>query len=129
MDMDTGGMMAVVLWDDAEIREKVEEVWAKVFKASNAVLKHGKDYGFLAMEIIPSPNIHDMLNSLKIISYIINEFIDSATDLNVDYAQIRLMLNAKEQIARMERVALALKANNKGDYEIAIGLLESQASF
>lgn len=122
-----GANKVVVLWEDAEIRGKVEELWAKVFKASNAVLKHGKDYGFLGMEMIPSPNIHDMLNSLKIISFIINEFIDSATDLEVDYTEIRLMLNAKEQVARMERVALALKANNRDDFDVAIGLLESQA--
>lgn len=125
----TGEQKVEDLFDDALIKEKVIKVWSGVFEASSRVLTHANNYGFRGMVIIPSPNIHEMLISLQIFSSIIDIFIASAEKLNVDYEEIRLMLNAKEQITRMERVAAALKANNREDFDAALTSLEGQAAF
>lgn len=117
------------LFEDAAIKEKVLKVWGSVFQASSKVISHANNYGFLGMEIIPSPNIHEMLITLQIFSSIIDILITSAEKLDVDYDEIRLMLNAKEQITRMERLAAALKANNRDDFDRALASLEEQAAF
>jgi hypothetical protein len=122
--------MTIELFEDAAIRQKVSEVWGKVFDASSQVIKHANIFGFLGMGIIPSPNIHEMLVTLQIFSSIIDILITNADKLDIiGYEETRLMLNAKEQITRMERLAAALQANNKEDYELALVALEKQAAF
>jgi len=115
------------LFDEAEIKQKVFKVWETVFAASSKVISHANNFGFLGMEIIPSPNIHEMLAALQIFSSIIDILIVSAEDLEVSYDEVRLMLNAKEQLTRMERLATALKANNRSDFNLALQDLERQA--
>lgn len=117
------------LFDDAAIKQKVLEVWEKVFTASNKVISHANSYGFSGMDVVPSPNIHGMLVSLQIFSTILDILITNADKLEVEYEETRLMLNAKEQMIRMERLATALKANNRNDYELALAALEAQAVF
>lgn len=117
------------LFDDAEIKEKVVTVWTKVFEASNKVITHANHYGFLAMETVPKPNIHEMMVSLQILSAVLDILISNADKLDVAYESTRLMLNAKEQITRMERLATALKANNRADFDVALDALECQAVF
>ncbi len=114
---------------DAAIKVRVEQVWAKVFEASSKVLKHANNFGFSLMEIVPSPNIHEMLVQLQIFSSVIDILVNNAEKLNIDYDDTRLMLNAKEQITRMERIAAALKAENKKDFTEALEQLEKQAPF
>lgn len=124
-----GEQVIVELFADAEIKQKVEEVWAKVFEASNRVLKHANNFGFSMMEIVPSPNIHEMLTTLQIFSSVLDILINHADKLGIEYDETRLMLNAREQLTRMERVAFALKANNKEDFDLWLRELERQAVF
>lgn len=125
----TGEQQITELFEDAEIKQKVADVWAKVFDASNRVLRHANNFGFTLMEIVPSPNIHEMLATLQIFSSVIDILITHADRLGIEYDEIRLMINAKEQITRMERVAAALKANNRNDFNVALADLERQAAF
>ncbi len=46
-------------------------------------------------------------------------------EAGVDYAQLKSILNAKEQLTKMERVAVAINGNNKKDYESAILNIEN----
>ena len=124
-----GEQQIVELFQDAAIKQKVEEVWSKVFEASNKVLKHANNFGFTLMEIVPSPNIHEMLATLQIFSSVIDILLNHADKLGIDYDETRLMLNAREQLTRMERVAFALKANNKEDFDLSLEALEKQAVF
>lgn len=119
----------IELFDEQDIKLRVEKVWGKVFSASNKVISQAKNFGFSGIEIIPSPNIHDMLVRLQVFSAVIDILVTHAELFEVEYAETRLLLNAKEQITRMERVAAALKANNRADYIEAISTLESQACF
>lgn len=125
----SGDIPVIELFEDIVIKQRVAVVWEKVFAASNKVISHANNYGFLGMGIIPSPNIHEMLITLQIFSSIIDILITNADKLDVEYEETRLMLNAKEQITRMERLATALKANNRDDYEVALAALETQAAF
>ena len=47
----------------------------------------------------------------------------------LQYEENRLILNAREQITRMEMVAAALKANDRDGFDEAIKKLEAQAAF
>lgn len=125
----TGEADIAELFEDAAIKQKVAEVWTKVFEASNKVLKHANNFGFSLMDIVPSPNIHEMLAALQIFSSVIDILVANAEQLGIDYEEIRLMINAKEQLTRMERVATALKANKKVDFDVAVAELEKQATF
>jgi hypothetical protein len=118
----------VELFEDAKIKERVFSLWERVFSASNKVLMHAKNHGFNGMSE-PKPNIHEMMVQLQIFSAVLDILITNASNLDVDYDEIRLMLNAKEQITRMERIAAALQANNKEDFEFAVDDLERQAPF
>lgn len=117
------------LIDEHGVKEKVEEVWALVFKSSNTVLKQAKDYGFLGIERIPSPNIHQILVYLLVFDALIYILLTHCEKAEVPYAEVRQLLNAKSQLVVMGRVASALKANNREDFETAISDLRTQAPF
>ena len=116
------------LYDYSYIKERVDKIWALVFERSNAVLSQSKLYGFHCMQEIPDPNIHGMLVQLQVFSAVMDILITHGPDAGLEYDQTRLILNAKEQVTRMERVATALNANNREDYDIAITELERQAA-
>lgn len=109
---------------DATVKDKVTELWAKVFDASNKVLHQNKVYGFGGIEIAPSPNIHDMMVTLLVLGAVIDVLY---AKLDLEYEQERQLLNAKAQITTMERVASALKARNRQDYDAAVAALDKQA--
>jgi len=122
-------MNNIELFDDLLIKTRVEAVWNKVFESSNRVISQARSHGFLGMEIVPNPNIHMMLVSLQAFTALIDIIITNAEVFNVDYDATRLLINAKEQITRMEKVAAALKANNREDFDTAINEIERQAAF
>jgi hypothetical protein len=115
--------------NEAAVKERVERAWASVFKTSNAILYQAKYYGFYCMQEIPDPNIHAMLVKLQMFTALFDIIIAQEDVPGVEYEQTRLMLNAKEQLARMGRVAAALKANNREDFDKAILEVETQAAF
>jgi hypothetical protein len=116
----------VALLDDQAIAARVETIWAKVFQNSNTVLKHAKDYGFLGMELIPSPNIHQIMLHLTVFDALIDILLANQEVVDLGYEQARQLLNAKSQLVNMEKLASALKANNQVDYDAAIAALEGQ---
>lgn len=104
--------------------KRVEHVWATVFRASGKVLLDAKVYGFEELGKLPPPNIHDMVRSLKVLGAII-ELVDEAS---APYDQQRQLLNAKAQITNMEKVAAAVVAGCREDFEAALIALERQAA-
>ncbi|MDD2663399.1 MAG: hypothetical protein PHD19_06530 [Dechloromonas sp.] len=119
--------MAAVLIDDVAVRARVQKIWESVFEVSGKILVDEKRFGFLGMEIIPDPNIHQMLAVLRTIEEGLMSVLAEFDDLQYD--ETRLILNAREQISRMEVVALALKRNNRDLFDEAIERLERQAAF
>lgn len=115
-----------LLIDDAVIKARVNKVWEEVFLASSIVIVQAKKFGFLGMDIIPDPNIHQMLVTIRLLDDQIDTFVGHD---EIAYDEERLMLNAKKQLTKMELVATALKANNREDFDSAIAELENQAHF
>ncbi|MDD3884531.1 MAG: hypothetical protein PHW66_06300 [Gallionella sp.] len=119
----------VALILDVAITQKIQKSWEAVFKASSKIIQQSGLYGFDGMELIPNPNIHQMLRSLKIVSVMLTEIVDRLESLEIGTDEVRLLCNAQEQIARMERVSLALISNDRELFDLAIQDLESQACF
>ena len=109
----------VVAWADSA---RIERLWAFVFRASGKILQDAKVYGFDNLGDLPAPNIHDMVRHLKIFGAIIEVLYNEAED----YDHQRQLLNARSQITTMERVAAALEAGRREDYETAIEALDKQ---
>jgi hypothetical protein len=114
------------LFDEVQIKERVNKVWDAIFSASNKIIVQAQNYGFHGIEAIPNPNIHVILGQLRILSAVMGSILGNE---DLEYEETRLILNAKEQLTRMEIVALALQAGNRNDYDKAISALESQAAF
>jgi hypothetical protein len=114
---------------DATVKEKVEELWTKVFQSSSKVLHQAKKFGFSGIEIIPSPNIHEMLITLQLFTAVIEILVTNAEVAGLEYDQTRQLLNAKAQITTMEQLASALRAKNRQDFDAAVDALAKQAPF
>jgi hypothetical protein len=105
--------------------------WEEVFRTSNLVVTQSKLYGFLGIQLIENPNIHQIIESMGVMSVMLDKVMSSmgspGTDLGHD--SIRLLLNAKAQIVRLEAVAAALIAGDEVLYETAVQKLQDQAAF
>lgn len=127
--------MATSLGDDKEVNERIQEAWGRIFLSSNQILAHAKRYGFTGIERFPSPNIHKMLHILREIDTRLAgilgllqeenspESADEATqqlDHRRTFDSIGKIVDAREQILKMELVAAALRANDKEAFESAI---------
>lgn len=107
----------------------VSKAWADVFTTSNLVIRHSGLYGFNGIELIPNPNIHQMLASMGVVSAMLDKVIERLGDSVLDHDNTRLLLNAKQQIIRLEQVAAALLAKDEVLYNQAVVELEKQAVF
>jgi len=116
------------LYAKEEIRTKVIEVWDRVFKASNKVIRDAQNYGFLGMDVAPDPNIHTLLASSKLLAEIVSFLVGQAEQRD-DTDSVRLLLNAKEQLLRLEKLAVELKANNEEGFNRVLAELNTQAVF
>lgn len=105
-------------------KKHVEELWAKVFESSNRVISQNQKYGFQGVAKLPHPDVHVMVVQLKYFGAIIDILIDQ-----MPHDEMRLLLNAKAQIANMELLALAVSTNNLDAYRSALEALERQAVF
>ncbi|CAG9933673.1 hypothetical protein [Candidatus Nitrotoga arctica] len=116
------------LFDSDEVKKRVDKVWERVFLNCNSVLRQSKIYGFYCCQEVPHPNMHALIVHLNIFSAVMNILVTQGMETGVDYDQTRLILNAKEQLTKMERVAAAITANNKKDYQMAIQDMEKKTS-
>jgi hypothetical protein len=112
---------------DGKFPEEAERLWAQVFKASNRVLHQHKMHGFDGIELVPNPNIHDVVVTLKAFDTAIESLIEAADLVNMPYESRQQLLNAKAQIANMNQLASALKAKRQKDYDAAVEALQKQA--
>lgn len=115
----------ISLLDDEIIKQRVVEAWEAVFSASNIVIQHAKHFRFDGM-LVANPNIHQLLVPVRLLEQWIDVFLSNEA---MEYDQIRMMLNAKQQLLRMEIVAAALEADNREDFDRAMAEIENQAQF
>lgn len=115
----------VALWEDEVIKKRVLEAWDVIFTTSDTLIKHAKTYGFGGM-LAASPNIHQLLVKVRALDQLFDVLIASE---NLEYDEVRKLLNAKQQLLRMEIVAAAIDANNREDFDRAMTEIENQAKF
>lgn len=115
----------ITLADQTEVKTKVEELWARVFKNSNEVLHQHVKFGFDGVKN-GNPNIKQRLFQLSAIEAVFDLLLNNSAVGNLDYEQQRQILNAKQQITNMEMLAAAVEANNQHDYQQAVESLEKQ---
>ena len=107
-----------------DIPAAVETAWAAVFETANTVIHAHAAFGFSEFEAKINPSITHLLMGLKVVESVLDTIY--ASDL-LDYSEKRLILNAKQQIGLIQRVAEALKDGKNEDYEAAIAALTAQA--
>ena len=120
----------VELFDDKRIKKIAYELWEVVTQSANAVIFQANKYGFALIEVEPNPNIHQMLATIRGIEKLIDGIIDDSEFFGaMDHDDIRRILNAKDSLNRMQRVALSLQESNEEDFNTAVEELTRTAPF
>ena len=107
----------------------IQQSWENVFKVSNKVIHQSGVYGFDGIELIPNPNVHQMLASLSVISGMLTNIIGILGKTSLDTESVRLLLNSQTTIGILESVASALISGERDSYDKAIADLKRQANF
>lgn len=114
---------------DINIQKNVELLWARVFEASNKVIKDAEIFGFELIGFLPNPNIHQLLMTLSVISDMLERILMLSQTGKLELGNIRLIFNAKQQILTMEQIATALNNDDRVSYDEAVDRLAKQAPF
>lgn len=117
----------IEFFGDSAVKAFVEELWSKVFEASNKLIRDTKLFGFSEIEALPNPNVHQMLASLAVIDTVLDQIMTMDRDGTVNIGDTRLLINAKQQICIMTMIAAALKAKDRQRYDDAVRQLHNQA--
>lgn len=117
-------------FNDATIKEEVVGLWGNVFQVSNKIIKDANFYGFDLIDLIPDPNVHQILKSMKVINSLLEDIMDDIEDSEIQehIEMTRIILNAKQQILLMEKVAISLKQKDKVEFDSAINAMKNQAT-
>ena len=108
-----------------ENKHKVEELWARTFAYSNKIIGKVQKLGFNRLGEMVTPNVEEMLITLQIMSAVF-EVLGAHSD---DDEETRLLLNARQQILRMELLVSTWKAGDQNEFTKVVGELERQAQF
>lgn len=114
-----------MLGDQVVVKSKVLELWDKVFKNSEEVLKQHMTFGFHGVKN-GNPTMEARIALLQAIEPLFDFLLNSPLVGELEYEQQRQILNAKQQITNMEVVAAAVRANKEEDYLEAVAILEKQ---
>ena len=106
-------------------QQKVEDLWSRTFDYSNTIIKKVRKLGFTRFGDIKSPNVEEMLITLQMMSAVF-EVLGAHAD---EADEVRLLLNAKQQILFMERLVSAWKSSDQDEFNKLVGQLENQAQF
>jgi hypothetical protein len=110
-----------------KIDKKVEELWGKVCQQIITAIKITKKFSFDDIGHLPNPSIGELLERLRVFDDVVSLLLDHAEVFDLDYTQKRQLLNCKQLVNNMERLASAIDGENQADYEAAIKELEQQA--
>lgn len=106
-------------------KHKVEELWSRTFDYSNKIFAKVQQLGFHRLGEMKTPNVEEMEITLQIMSAVL-EILGVHAD---DEEEIRLLLNAKQQILRMALLVSSWKTGNQDEFDKIVGELERQAQF
>lgn len=107
------------------VKQKLEQLWSKVFANSGEVLRQHVQHGFDGVKN-GNPDIEHRLQLLHDIEAFFDILLNATLFGELEYEQQRQILNAKQQINNMEMVAAAVKADKEEDYASAVATLDKQ---
>jgi len=123
-------MPKIVDFEDEKIKKIVYDLWSIVTKNANRVIYQADRYGFAQIEVKANPNIHQMLATLRGIEKLIDGIIDDSEFIGeMGHDSVRHILNAKDALNRMQRVAISLNDKNKDDFDESVAALKNTAPF
>lgn len=108
-----------------ENKHKVEELWARTFEYSNRIIGKVQKLGFTRLGEMVTPNVEEMLISLQMLNAVF-EVLGAHAD---DEGENRMLLNARQQILRMELLVSTWKAGDQVEFNKVVEELERQAQF
>lgn len=108
-----------------DTKHKVEELWSRTFAYSNKIIEKVQKLGFKRLGEMVTPNVEEMLITLQIMSAVF-EVLGAHAD---DEDETRLLLNARQQILRMELLVSTWKAGDQEEFNKVVCELERQAQF
>lgn len=115
------------LMDDKETQEIIDELWGTVFENCYGLIQQTAIFGFKEMDVLPDPNIHQILASSIVIGTMLDTILDFDNEGIINVADTRKIINAKQQILIMKRMATALKNKDENTFNLAVTDLKSQA--
>lgn len=107
----------------------VADTWADVFAASNTVINQSRLFGLTGIRIIEDPNVPQILEDMKLVSGMLDTIASRLGSLDLDHDTVRLLMNTKEQLSKLENVAAAIVADDEELYNQAVEKLKEQAFF
>lgn len=108
-----------------EICSQVDEVCGKVFLVAYDVLRDVNKFGIEGLLDAPKPNAEDKLLRVKLLESIFSVLIDEF-ERRDEFELVFKLLNAKEQILRLERLINAVKRNDFEECNRLVRLLTTQ---
>lgn len=115
---------AEAAWKDAI--PLVEKIWEGVFHTTDRMLKVHHAFGFSEFEKQMNPKLENVIKALNVLETILDAMYGSGI---LDHDDARLVLNSKQQIILVQRVAEALRGNSEADYTAAMENMAKQAVF
>lgn len=112
-----------VIVDDNQ--QKVEDLWARTFEYSNKIIQKVQRLGFTRFGEMVTPNVEEMLITLQMMSAVFEVLGSHAEDVS----EVRLLLNAKQQILFMELLVSAWRSGDQNEFNRLVDSLEHQAQF
>jgi hypothetical protein len=107
----------------SNVDETVEDLWDKVLKHGDIVIRHAREFGFEGMHK-PQPNIHQLVLFVGFLE----GGVDALTaELDVTPEETRLLLNAKRVLGSIKMAAKALNRRSKEDFDFAMNDLKTVA--
>jgi hypothetical protein len=117
----------VVLYDNMEIKEQVNGMWAQVFGYSDRILRSANLSEFVFLAEKSGLDLQQMVYRLYMLDASMQFAIDYGPALGLDHIHINMILNAKEQLRRMKRLSDASQTKDQNEYNLAIAELKKQA--
>ena len=106
------------------VPEEIEKVWCSILETTDKILKVHLHFGFEGFDRHIQPSIQEILLGLSIVGGLLDRLYESGL---LDYSELRLIFNSKQQILLVNEIAQALNNSDSEGYDSAIDRLRKQA--
>lgn len=105
------------------IQHIVSTAWDRIIGVINKILEVHHEFGFESFKARMNPSVDEVIENLAFIEFVITTFLDRDV---LDHDQTKAVLNSKQCVLYLQRLAAALKNKDKEEYDAAINDLRNQ---